>query len=126
MVYGPISIMGTLEPRKVLMVRANGAVPFNSLEQGSEKFQWLRNGQPIEGETLRTYTVRPEDVECSLSVVYSFRVNGEEDQIISKPELVDLGFWRNLYWKEEGREPDVAGLKFWKETVTKLFREGKK
>lgn len=123
-VYGPISIMGTPEPRKVLMVRTNGAVPFSELEQGSEKFQWLRDGQPIEGETLRTYTVSPDDVECALTVAYFFKVNGEEDQIISKPEKVDMGFWRNLYWKELGREPDAAGLRFWKAVVKEQFREG--
>lgn len=124
--FGPVAILGNAEPGKTLIARTGGVVHSMDLVQGSERFQWLRDGQAIEGETLRTYTVRPEDIESSLSVVYFFTTNGEEQQVISKPELVDLGFWRNLYWKEEGREPDAAGLKFWKEAVTKLFREGKK
>lgn len=53
------------------------------------------------------------------------RASVKPSEVISKPEVIDLGFWRNLYWEELGREPDAAGLKFWKETVTKLFREGK-
>lgn len=124
MLFGPVGIMGTPEPKRTLMVRTNGVVPFDKLDQGSEKFQWLRNGQPIEGETLRTYTIKPKDIESSLSVVYFFTTNGEEQQVISKPEVIDLGFWRNLYWKELGREPDPQGLDFWKTTVVQMFRNG--
>lgn len=122
--FGPVSILGDFEPKKTLIARTSGVVPYVELDQGSEGFQWLRDGQPIEGETLRTYTVKREDVEHSLSVVYSFTMDGEPQQVISKPEKVDMGFWRNLYWKELGREPDAAGLAFWKAVVTILFRQG--
>jgi hypothetical protein len=77
----------------------------------------------MEGETLRTYTVKAADIGAALSVAYSFRTDEGDQQVISKPELVDLGYWRNLYWKELGREPDAAGLAWWQDRVAQLFRD---
>ena len=124
MMFGPVAILGDAEPGKTLIARTGGVVHAQDLVQGSERFQWLRNGQPIEGETLRTYTVKSADIEAALSVAYSFRTHDGEQQVISKPEKVDLGYWRNLYWSELGREPDTAGLKWWQDRVAELFRDG--
>lgn len=122
--FGPVSIMGELVPTKRLVGRTNGAVPFHELVKGSEKYQWLRNGVPIEGETGKTYTVKRDDVEKSLTFRYIFQTYTGEHYIDSKPELVDMGFWRNLYWVVLGREPDPEGLAFWKRVVTILFKKG--
>jgi hypothetical protein len=124
MMFGPVSVLGDFEPKKTLIARTAGVVSHIELDQGSERFQWLRDGQPIQGETFRTYVVKGDDVEHSLSVAYLFTTNGEAQQVMSKPEKVDLGFWRNLYWKELGREPDPTGLAFWEKTVKELFRQG--
>lgn len=124
MMFGPVAILGDAEPGKTLIARTGGVVHAQDLVQGSERFQWLQDGQPIEGETLRTYTVRPDDVLTALSVAYSFRTGEGDQQVISKPEVVDLGYWRNLYWIELGREPDAAGLAWWQDRVAELFRDG--
>jgi len=121
--FGPVAILGDAEPGKTLIARTGGVVHAHELVQGSESFQWLRNGQPIEGETLRTYTVKPADIETALSVAYIFRTHDGEQQVISKPERVDLGYWRNLYWRELGREPDAAGLAWWQNRIAELFRD---
>lgn len=122
--FGPVSIMGELVPTKRLIGRTNGAVPFHKLVKGSEKYQWLRNGVPIVGEAGRSYTVKKEDVEKSLTFRYTFQTSDGEHSIDSKPELVDMGYWRNLYWKYLEREPDPEGLAFWKRVVTILFKKG--
>lgn len=121
--FGPVAILGDAEPGKTLIARTGGVVHAQDLVQGSEGFQWLRNGQPIEGETLRTYTVKAVDIGAALSVAYSFRTDDGEQQVISKPEKVDLGYWRNLYWSELGREPDAAGLAWWQDRVAQLFKD---
>jgi hypothetical protein len=121
--FGPVAILGDAEPGKTLIARTGGVVHSQDLVQGSEGFQWLRDGQPMEGETLRTYTVKAADIGAALSVAYSFRTDEGDQQVISKPELVDLGYWRNLYWKELGREPDAAGLAWWQDRVAQLFRD---
>lgn len=121
--FGPVAILNDAEPGKTLIARTGGVVHSMDLVQGSEGFQWLRDGQPIEGETLRTYTVKAVDIGAALSVAYSFRTDEGEQQVISKPEKVDLGYWRNLYWSELGREPDPAGLAWWQDRVAQLFRD---
>lgn len=121
MMFGPVAILGDAEPGKTLIARTGGVVHSMDLVQGSEGFQWLRNGQPIEGETLRTYTVKAVDILTALSVAYSFRTDEGEQQVISKPEKVDLGYWRNLYWKYEGREPDAPGLAWWENRTEQEF-----
>ena len=122
--FGPVTFLGTPEPGKTLNIRTGGVVHFSDLIQGTERFQWLRDGQAIEGETLRTYTVKAADIGAALSVAYSFRTDDGEQQVISKPERVDLGYWRNLYWRHLGREPDAAGLAFWKAIVEDQFTAG--
>ena len=121
--FGPVTFLGTPEPGKTLNIRTGGVVHFSDLIQGTERFQWLRDGQAIEGETLRTYTVKAVDIGHALSVAYSFRTDDGDQQVISKPEKVDLGYWRNLYWRELGREPDAAGLAWWQDRVAQLFKD---
>lgn len=121
--FGPVSIMGELVPTKRLIGRTNGAVPFLKLIQGSEKYQWLRNGVPIEGETGKTYTVKKEDVEKSLTFRYTFQTSDGEHSIDSKPELVDMGYWCNLYWKYLEREPDSEGLEWWENRIEQYFKD---
>lgn len=123
MMFGPVAILGDAEPGKTLIARTGGVVHSIDLVQGSERFQWLRDGQPIEGETLRTYTVKAVDIGAALSVAYLFRTDEGEQQVLSKPEAVDLGYWRNLYWSELGRDPDAAGLAWWQDRVARLFKD---
>ena len=121
--FGPVAILGDAEPGETLTARTGGVAHSMDLVQGSERFQWLRDGQAIEGETLRTYTVKPADIGHALSVAYLFRTDDGEQKVLSKPERVDLGYWRNLYWRELGREPDAAGLAWWQDRVAQLFRD---
>ena len=122
--FGPVTFLGTVEPGKTLNIRTGGVVHFSDLIQGTERFQWLRDGQAIEGETLRTYTVKPADIGHAISVAYSFRTDDGEQQVISKPERVDLGYWRNLYWKHKGCEPDAEGLAWWEADTEARFVAG--
>lgn len=122
--FGPLAILGDVEPGKTLIARTSSVLTdHRELAQGSERFQWLRDGQPIEGETLRTYTIKPADIGHALALAYSFQAYGEEQQVISEPKAVDLGYWRNLYWRELGREPDPAGLAWWQDRVAQLFKD---
>lgn len=122
--FGPVNILGELVPGKNLTGRTNGAVPFDELIAGTEKYQWLRNGVPLEGETKKNYTVKREDVEQGITFRYTFKTATGEHSVDSKPEIVDMGFWRNLYWTVLGREPDPEGLAFWRRVVTTLFKGG--
>ena len=50
--------------------------PTWNLPDVEQTIQWLRNGQPIDGEDGPTYLVRPEDVSASLAVRYTGTLPG--------------------------------------------------
>lgn len=41
-----------------------------------QSIQWLRDGQPVTGQTTSSYTVRPEDLDASLAVRYTGTLPG--------------------------------------------------
>ena len=61
--------------RKVGTVLSTSTPAWN-LTGVQQTVEWLRNGQPISGQTTSTYTVRPEDVDASLAVRYTGTLPG--------------------------------------------------
>lgn len=121
--FGPVTFLGTREPGKTLIARTGGVVKWDQLIEGSERFQWLRDGQPIEGETLRTYTVKPADVGHSLAVAYTFETREGEGQVISEPEMIFDDFLRWLdasYWLLFGRAVGRSGI----DTYHEAYKNG--
>jgi hypothetical protein len=119
--FGPVSIMGDLVPGNSLIGRTNGAVPFSKLKRGSETYEWYSDGVLV--GTSKVYVVKPTDILKSLTFKYHFSTSDGYHTIESKPELVDLGYWRNLYWKHLDREPDKEGLEWWENRIEQYFKE---
>lgn len=69
---GPVTILGDAYVRETLIARPNGVGDEDGIDQTTITFQWLRNGQIIEGATDRTYDVTSSDVGSRLSVRYSY------------------------------------------------------
>lgn len=122
--FGPLAVLGDVEVGKTLIARTSSVVPnYKDLEQGSEGFQWLRDGEPIKGETLRTYTISENDEGSAISLAYTFRAYGEDQQVISDPKFVLDPVSEALaaiYFLLFDREPDEAGKKFY----TNLYKAG--
>jgi len=55
-----------------------------------QSIQWLRNSQPISGQTTSSYTVRPEDVDASLTVRYSGALPGRTTAIVTSAPVIGL------------------------------------
>lgn len=121
--FGPVSILGDAVPGEALIARTGGVVRHTDLIDGTEQFQWLRDGAAIKDETLQSYMVKPSDIGHEIAVRYRFETLDGPQAVTSKAKSVDLGYWRNLYWEFEGREPDAEGLAFWDSVVRQLFGE---
>lgn len=44
------------------------------------KYQWLRDGQPIQGANKFAYVVQPEDVGCKLERVADYMISFEDSK----------------------------------------------
>lgn len=120
--YGPLTYMGEPIIGAKLRARPNAvANRSNKIVPGSGSFQWLREGQPIDGAIGSVYVVRPEDLCHRISLKYSFKTeDGREDFVLSKENLwaVDTPaqFVLDLYRYPNGlnREPhNPDGFLFW-------------
>lgn len=119
--FGPISIMGDLVPGNSLIGRTNGAVPYHDLKKGSETYEWYSDGELV--GTSKVYTVETTDLLKTLVFKYHFSTDEGYHTIESDPKVVDLGYWRNLYWKYLGREPDKEGLEWWENRIEQYFKD---
>ncbi|QSR33059.1 hypothetical protein CFI00_21645 [Nocardioides sp. S5] len=60
-------------------------------QQGvQQSIQWLRNGQPISGQTNSSYTVRPEDLGASLTVRYTGVLPGRTAAVLASAPVTGL------------------------------------
>lgn len=124
---GPLVILGdtddTAEVGAQLVARASSVRDADGIPWGQEQYQWLRDGEAIEGATGKLYTVTEDDAGHRLSARMTYRDGGGTiEEVEAVPEevvRVSAGgdeirdAMRALYRLILGREPDDAGLRFW-------------
>jgi hypothetical protein len=91
---GEISLVGGLKVNQQLSVKAS-----NWLEDSTFSYQWLRDGEPIEGETSSSYTTTLEDYLKHISVRvrvlkpgYVSSTKTSEDALVASGSLVQAPF----------------------------------
>ncbi|MFP7672324.1 DUF4214 domain-containing protein [Marivita sp. S0852] len=84
---GPVTILGEAYVGETLIARPNAIGDADGIDHTTAAFQWLRDGEPIIGETGRTYDVSTVDVGHTLSIQYSYMdLGGTLEVLISDPE----------------------------------------
>ena len=83
----------------------------NGLPSGDSDYtwQWLRDGEPISGETSKTYTPVADDIGKRLSVRVSFTDDDGYAEVVTSDRgtPVEPRFFLNVTWANEGREARV-------------------
>lgn len=86
---GPVTILGLAYVGETLIAKPNSIGDADGIDFNTETFQWLRDGDPIVGATLRTYDVSPLDVGAHLSIRYSYvDFGGTLEVLTSDPEAI--------------------------------------
>ena len=84
---GPVTILGQAYVGETLIARPNGVGDADGIDYSTETFQWLRDGEIIEGATGRTFDITEDDVAARLSVRYTYLDFGGTLEILtSDPE----------------------------------------
>ena len=84
---GPVTILGQAYVGETLIARPNGIGDADGIDYSTETFQWLRDGEIIEGATGRTFSVSDADVGARISVRYSYvDFGGTLEILTSDPE----------------------------------------
>lgn len=84
---GPVTILGQAYVGETLIARPNGVGDADGIDYTTVTFQWLRNGEIIEGATGNNYDVSETDVGGQLSVRYTYvDFGGTLEILTSDPE----------------------------------------
>lgn len=84
---GPVTVLGQAYVGETLIARPNGIGDADGIDYTTATFQWLRDGEVIEGATDRTFEVSEADVGARLSVRYSYvDFGGTLEILTSDPE----------------------------------------
>lgn len=126
--FGPVGILGKEEVGAILIARVRGVVPWQDLEENSEVFAWYRDGVLIEDSDKVTYRLREKDVDKEIKVEYTFRTkDGQLHSILSGDSVripnPKADYWKYLYNKYLGRDPDAEGKDWWENRIEELFKD---
>lgn len=84
---GNVFILGLPIENTNLLARLDALYDRDSIIESSGRFQWLRDGEPIEGATEKVYTVTADDRGATLSAQYSYMDgHGTLETVVSDPE----------------------------------------
>lgn len=84
---GNVFILGFPIENTELLARLDALYDRDGIIEATGRFQWLRDWEPIEGATDRTYVVSSEDRGAVLSVQYTYTDgHGTVETVISDPE----------------------------------------
>jgi hypothetical protein len=84
---GPVTVLGQAYVGETLIARPNAIGDADGIDYTTATFQWLRDGEIIEGATDRTFEVSEADVGARLSVRYSYvDFGGTLEILTSDPE----------------------------------------
>lgn len=86
---GPVTVLGNAYVGETLIARPNGVGDSDGIDFTTIAFQWMRDGNPIDGATEREYDVSFNDVGSHLSVQYSYTdFGGTLEVLTSDPEAI--------------------------------------
>lgn len=86
---GPVTVLGNAYVGETLIARPNGVGDSDGIDYTTIAFQWMRDGNPIDGATEREYDVSSNDVGSHLSVQYSYTdFGGTLEVLTSDPEAI--------------------------------------
>ncbi|SHH59305.1 DUF4214 domain-containing protein [Marivita hallyeonensis] len=84
---GPVTILGDAYVGQTLIARPNALGDEDGINYATATFQWLRDGDVIEGATATTYRVSPADEGAQISVRYTYEdFGGTTEVVTSDPE----------------------------------------
>lgn len=85
--FNPLAVLGDAIVGARLIARPNGVKDENGIDRGSQSFQWLRDGEIIQGATEQTYTVTRADATARISVEYIYQdLSGAPKSLTSNPK----------------------------------------
>lgn len=79
---GPMGILGEAVVGQTLTARPNAIKDADGINYGTAKFQWLRDGELINGATGQTYDVASADIGAKISVAYTYYDNGGSFEVV--------------------------------------------
>ena len=114
---GFLAILGDAKVGSVLLARPNGISDGAGINMDTERFEWLRDGAAIPGETGQSYTVTGADQGHDVTVRWSYQDGlGAEKNVTSRPKHITdptAQAMTAIYRLVFNRLPDVAGAKFY-------------
>ena len=132
--YGILAILGgddgIADVGATLRAKTGGVRDDDGIDwTGPIAFQWLRDGDVIEGATGATYSVAEIDRGADISLLYRFTDRaGHTEEIEANNPIAIMGVWmitlRVLYTFLLKREPDRAGLIHWARVLRQRAPEG--
>ncbi|SHE48717.1 delta-60 repeat domain-containing protein [Lampropedia hyalina DSM 16112] len=124
---GNVTITGDTRQGETLTAR-NDLSDLDGMRLARIGYQWLRDGEIIEGATGSSYTLARADVGKAISVQASYtddlgtresKTSAATEAVIATPglETSNAEFVADLYQNLLVREPDAAGLQYWLEQL---------
>ncbi|MFP7674459.1 DUF4214 domain-containing protein [Marivita sp. S0852] len=84
---GVLVILGDARVGETLTARPNGVSDADGIDYDTANFQWLRNGEAIEGATAQTYDVTEADIGTGISLQYSYTdLGGTVEILVTDPK----------------------------------------
>ena len=110
-----------------LIARPNAVEDADGIDEDTIRYQWLRDGEAIDGATGARYCVTEEDRGTSINLLMTFTdLRGNPETVLNVDPVkipTQDGYWERLYLEHIG-EIDPEGLAWWKATGERMFLAG--
>ena len=119
---GLILLHGDAAPGEIILAETGSISDANGLS--GFNYQWLNNGEVIEGATSNTYQITQDDVGDLINVSVTYTDGEGFDEIITsearlpvEPTSTSFTNLIEMYVIILGRAPDGSGLEFWNDKI---------